>query len=73
MKTFFGANSKKGLCLFFCKPWAPFFKSNVLAPYLPGLSGILPSSATNQNFGGALAPFPPYTSLIGKSKHETGN
>jgi len=26
MKTFFGVISRKGLHVFLCKPWAPFFE-----------------------------------------------
>jgi len=52
--------SKKGLHVFFCKPWAPFFEvKQRWAPFLLGFSGILPRFSGNQNFWGALAPTPP--------------
>ena len=49
--TFFGVTSKKGLHMFFCKPWAPFFEfKQRWALFLRGLSGLLPRFSTNQNF-----------------------
>jgi len=60
LKTFFGVTSKKGLHVFFCKPWAPFFEVKQL------LAAFLPRILANQTFGGALAPTapPPQTQLL---------
>jgi len=53
MNTFFGVTSKKGLYVFFCTPWAPFFEiKRRWAPFLTGFSGILPRFSANQNFWG---------------------
>jgi len=52
-RPFFGVTSKKGLHVFFCKPWAPFFEiKQRWVPFLPGFSGILPRFSANQNFWG---------------------
>jgi len=49
-RPFFGVTSKKGLHVFFCKPWAPFFEvKQRLVPFLPGFLGILPRFSANQN------------------------
>ena len=55
---FFGMTSKKGLHVFFCKRWAPFYEiKQGWAPFLPGFSEILPrfsrilpGFSINQNF-----------------------
>jgi len=60
IKTFFGVTPKKGLHVFYCKPWAPFFEvKQRSAPFLRGFSGMLPSFQQMKTFGGALAPPPP--------------
>jgi len=60
MTTVFGVTSKKGLHVFFCKPWASFFEvKQRSAPFLRGCSGMLPNFQKIKTFGGALAPPPP--------------
>ena len=58
--TFFGVTSKNGH-VFFCKPWALFFEvKQRWAPFLRGLSGMLPRFSANQNFWVcACIPSPP--------------
>jgi len=52
-KTFFGVTFKKGLNVFFCKPWAPFFEvKQRWEPLLRESSGILPRFSADQNFWG---------------------
>ena len=52
---------KKGIHLFFCKCWAPFFDfKQTWATFLPRFSVILPRFLTNQNFWGVrLQPLHP--------------
>ena len=43
--------SKKGLHVFLCKRWAPFYEiKQGWAPFFPGISEILPRFSINQNF-----------------------
>jgi len=50
---------KKGLYVFLCKPWAPFFEvKQPWAPFLPGFSILLPRFSANQNFWGPAPPPP---------------
>jgi len=51
MKTSLWCNLEKKVFTFLCKPWAPFFEvKQRCTPFLPGLSGLLPRFAANQNF-----------------------
>jgi len=53
MKTFLGVASRKGLHVFLCKPWAPFFEvKQRWAQFVFGFSGILPIFSPNQSLWG---------------------
>jgi len=59
-RPFFCVTSKKGLHVFFCKPWAPFFEvKQRWLPFSPGFQGFCPDFQQIKTFRGALAPPPP--------------
>jgi len=56
-RLFFGVTSKKGLHVFFCKPWTLFFEvKQRWVPFFPDFQGFCPDFQQIKTFAGALAP-----------------